>query len=498
MTAARMKAAVDYGWTYCCDDFHGAVERAAAADAAATGGRGGGGGAPAVTALALDLLGSLSRRPAARHRRRPVRRRRRARRASPPSHATPPPPPPPAWSAHPAGLGADGEAGGCCGVQAVSGGCGDVLLLRTLRMLAPSLAVRGVDAVVLPPGSARRVDGVGAPAAEMRLFHPFGSGELLRTRATYSGAPRGGPAGLATEMSPDEREGCGAPHSEATEELVPPPRPPTPPRRPPPADGSPRWIEPRADGGAARRGCERAQRVVDGRWVAAGTDDGELLDACARSRLLGVADCGVARGGCLAVTCVRFADGAAPPAARSWRRAARTARARRGDASARGGGGGGGGGAAADVPRGEGNVRGGREGVPCGWAAEGGDADSARRWELDVNTPTSCTSATARRDAGLAGLAGLRSPPPAPERLARRTWRRRRRQWVPIGAVAASRRTAASPVRRRQPLGVPPPRRWPSPNCTLPPPSAPSATRAAAGCSAPPATAASGSGPTSA
>ena len=116
MTAARMKAAVDYDWTYCCDDFHGAVERAAAADAVTTGGRGGGGGgAPAVTALALDLLGSLS--PA-------VRPLATAAgpcgvdgpcppRAAPTSHAAPPPPrPPPAWSAHRGrGLEADSEAG---------------------------------------------------------------------------------------------------------------------------------------------------------------------------------------------------------------------------------------------------------------------------------------------------------------------------------------------------------------------------------------------------
>ena len=135
-------------------------------------------------------------------------------------------------------------------------------------------------------------------------------------------------------MSPDEREGCGAPHSEAAEELVlaAPATPAT--AAAAPTDGSPRWIEPRRLTAEPLAGDVSALSVSsDGRWVAAGTDDGELLlmraPAVASS---GVADAIVWRAAAhlAAVTCVRFADGAALPAARSWRRAARTARAPRG------------------------------------------------------------------------------------------------------------------------------------------------------------------------
>jgi hypothetical protein len=215
-------------------------------------------------------------------------------------------------------------------------------------------------------------------------------------------------------MSPDEREGCGAPHSEAAEELV---LAATPAdaatAAAAPTDGSPRWIEPRRLTAEPLAGDVSALSVSsDGRWVAAGTDDGELLlmraPAVASS---GVADAIVWRAAAhlAAVTCVRFADGAAlaggaelassgeDGTCAAWRTrlpeaaAAAAAAARRRtflEAKAT---------FAADV-----------KACRAGAAAEGGDAELARRWELDcehadlvhIVRPPGAT----RRPAGLAGL----------------------------------------------------------------------------------------------
>ena len=273
---------------------------------------------PAVTALALDLLGSLS--PAVR----PLATAAGpcgvdgpcAPRAAPPSHAAPPPPPPPpAWSAHRGrGLEADGEAGrllrsrepilwsadvplyedalrdhGAVALRArirVMPSCFLVLLTHYLRVDGVMVRQRRRTPPPPPPPPA-------SPARHHRR-HPhsqvrqrprssINSGAASccarerRTRARRAAArrPRHGD-------EPDEREGCGAPHSEAAEELVLAALA-TPAEAAAAAaaatDGSPRWIEPRRLTAEPLAGDVSALSVSsDGRWVAtAGTDDGELL-----------------------------------------------------------------------------------------------------------------------------------------------------------------------------------------------------------------------------